>query len=263
LATFWSNNDPSLVPSLYRHIDKYSAKLSSFRDLILEMGDWLNRGSEILPPAYDIRVPGSQAENPFPTIPDMGWSTHWQIGTGNERIEFTRDWHLGGAQLQRGILLQHYGFPTPWLDITRSPDVAVWFAVNRCRSNAGRLSFSGHSWGGEDPRQWPTVFVFALVADAHPMVASDKLLSGSSALRPQRQQCGLLGAAGNLARNYPARYVALRIRLHPLFHPRTNLTAEYLFPGPEIDGTLKLLLELTRPPEFPQIFPITRLDNKP
>lgn len=262
LAARWSATDASFVPSLYREIDRYSDDPEEYRKLVLEVGHWLCRAEEVLPPAFTVRSPTGEAAEPFPGVPDLGWSSHWTVGSDEDTQEFVKDWHLGGSQLQRGLILQHYGAPTSWLDITCDADVALWFANHRCSAEDGDLTFDRHTWDDEDPDTWPTVFVFALVADSHPMIDSGALLHGSSSLRPQRQRCGLLGAAGNLARNYPARYLTLRIRLHPRFDHRSLLTADYLFPSPESDSTLKSLLDEKLPTGFPGLYQPTKLGDR-
>ena len=230
LSNNWSKSDPSMVPSLYRYLDDYTAEPKRYRQLILEFGNWLSQTSKVLPPNFTIRAPLDEAADPFPNVPVLGWSVHSVVGSGKDKFEFTKDYHLSGNQLQRSLILQHYGFPTGWLDITCDPEVALWFAINQCDSNDGLLTFSKHSWNGRDSANWPTVFVFTLIPEIHPFINSGSLLLGNPSLRPQRQRCGLLGAAGNLARNYPARYVAMRIRLHPSFNYNSILTQTGILP---------------------------------
>lgn len=101
------------------------------------------------------------------------------------------------TSFQRGLLLQQYGAPSAYLDITSDPMVAAWFAIQRCKqSNSGRLTFSPHSWISDDRCSWPTIFVFPLNKGLHPYLDLDSILSTSKALRPRRQSCGLLGGAG-------------------------------------------------------------------
>jgi hypothetical protein len=87
------------------------------------------------------------------------------------------------------------------------------------------------------------VFVFPLVEDAHPFLDLASMLSVDLALRPTRQSCGLLGGAGNLARNYCARYVGLKLRLGPQFALRDPTPASFYFPSEGRDTALSTLLE--------------------
>lgn len=67
-----------------------------------------------------------------------------------------------------------------------------------------------------------------------------------NSLRAHRQECGLIGGSGLLVQNFPARYIALKLRLDEGLGPAKALSEEELFPGPEDDPMLAALLDSER-----------------
>jgi len=150
----------------------------------------------------------------------------------------------GITSYQRGLLLQQYGAPSAYLDITKSPEIATWFATHSFTNNEeGKMRYQNYNWNGSAPESWPTLFVFPLIKGLHTYLDLESILSNSGALRPVRQQCGLLGGAGNLARNYCARYLSLKIRLKPGFKLSNPVAASELFPSDSEDSALRFLKE--------------------
>jgi len=181
----------------------------------------------------------------------------------DEEVVSVKDWHLAARAFQEGLILQHYGCPTASIDITSDAKVALWFALNTRKSNNGKVTFEPFRWSGSDPSQWPTVMVFSL-NPRHPFLDTGTILNESSVLRPQRQNCGILGGAGNLARNYGARYISFKIRLAPVTDWSSELSAEYLFPGPDEDPALGSLLaaeDASKNLGNRIVFPVTQLEH--
>ena len=151
----------------------------------------------------------------------------------------------GLTSFQRGLLLQQYGAPSAYLDITSDSVTAAWFAVHACdQTEEGVLNFSARSWAGDEAATWPTIFVFPLAVGSHPFLDLSSILPSDLALRPKRQSCGLIGGAGNLARNYCARYLGLKLRLHPEFRLRNPVPAAYFFPSDAEDPAMPHLRSL-------------------
>ncbi|MEJ7811465.1 MAG: FRG domain-containing protein [Gemmatimonadaceae bacterium] len=273
----------SLVPALYRGrgVDGSVGTLADYERFVRHVGDWLFRASTVFGPAHTTRragpaaapgsAPGATATVTLsvtgrrpavaPTVPDPGWESQWDVrdAEGRPVDRFTKAWHVGLSSYQRGLVLQHYGCPTAWLDITRDPMTALWFALHEMTETPEGHVVKPCTWEGSDRARWPTVMIFTLVPGAHTFLDTGTILQGTPALRPQRQQCGLLGGAGNVARNYGARYLALKIRLAPGFAMNDGPTAEKLFPGPEEDGVLARLLDAEAAAGEESLFPVVRL----
>ena len=249
----------------------------------------------VLGPAYSLRQSDNQFRDRFPSLTDFPGMSGNEFSTvtvkkrnpksgeettlikffnGNpknlidiasedEEIVAVKDWHLGGRTLQNALVLQHYGCPTGSIDITRDAETALWFALHACQYTNGEMRFEQFTWSGADPSRWPTVFVFPLVP-RHPFLDTESILSGSDVLRPLRQHCGILGGAGNLARNYGARYISFKFRLAPGFMWSSKLSADELFPGPEEDLALARLLraqEANDKSNNTNVFPVTLLQQ--
>lgn len=219
-VTPYSNiRESDFTPSLYRKYDSYLDDIDSFEDLIVELAEWVHCAKNLVPHHID-----GQTEAP---------------AKGGASVT-----NEGLTSYQRGLLLQQYGAPSAYLDITRDPEIATWFATHRCTNNAeGKMQYENHSWNSSDPESWPTIFLFPLVKGVHPYMDLASILSTNDALRPARQKCGLLGGAGNLARNYCARYLSLKIRLKPGFTLSNPVPASELFPSASEDGALNFLKE--------------------
>lgn len=216
--TPYSNiSESDLTPSLYRRYDEILENVESYNAMLIELARWVDAAKSLLP-----AEPSLASE--FACANPHALSSH------------------GLTSFQRGLLLQQYGAPSAYLDITRDPLVAAWFATNQCEQTAqGQLKFQAHTWSGVDSRTWPTIFVFPLVKGAHPFLELSSILPSTVALRPHRQSCGLLGGAGNLARNYCARYVGLKLRLNPRFVLKRKLEPSFLFPPESEDAALATL----------------------
>lgn len=209
--------ESDFTPSLYRRYDEHLETLAGYDELLLELSQWVDAAQDLLPDANFLH--GRFTEQNRHALPDIGLTT-----------------------FQRGLLLQQYGAPSAYLDITSAPLTAAWFATNKCvQMKDGEWIFSNHKWSSENPVEWPTVFVFPLVEGVHPFLRLSSILPPDLALRPQRQSCGLLGGAGNLARNYCARYLGLKLRLSPEFALKDPDQKRFLVPSASEDHVLATL----------------------
>lgn len=259
LAPIRSQLDFSLVPNAYRNFDRYASQLNDYHRFVREIGEWLNAAERVLGPTHRLRLPGEYpSKEPFPGVPDMRPSTSWTITHEDGTEEsFVHDFFPSGEQLRKGLLLQHYGYPSPWLDITRDPEIALWFAETSCTVRpSGQYQFASSAWEQSLPAM-PVIYVFALMKNHHPYLNSGELLLGAKATRVIRQKCGILGGAGNLARNYAARFVAMKIRLAKPIFTKAGLSQGYLFPGEEDDPVLHSLRRRERLSTESPIFPVT------
>lgn len=210
--------ESDFTPSLYRTSDKFLDNEDTYETLILELADWAHCARNL---AQDAQIERSKQRAGPAAVTTAGLSSY-----------------------QRGLILQQYGAPSAYLDITSDISIASWFATRECRlDNNHKMIVREYSSNHADPEQWPTIFVFPLVKGLHPYLDLTSMLAGSAALRPERQKCGLLGGAGNLARNYCARYVGLKIRLGPSFTLSNPMEEHYLFPPESEDHALSFLKE--------------------
>lgn len=218
--TPYSNiRDADLTPSLYRNYESYLESTDSFEELVLELAEWVHWANHLAP---------KSSENGF-TPPTRGVSAVTKEGMNS---------------YQKGLILQQYGAPSAYLDITSDHSIAAWFATHKCSNNSeSRMQYQKHQWNSENQEEWPTIFVFPLVRGLHPFLDLSSILKDTSALRAQRQKCGLLGGAGNLARNYCARYIGLKIRLKPGFKLSTPADPSYFFPPASEDKAFAFLQE--------------------
>jgi len=143
---------PSIKSRLLRQ--KSFMDLSDWRAYDARLAEWALRVIEFFPseshlrPAYYAGVTNSPLLNP--------------------RSSVTWDVYLFGSLATSEkpaiiALMQHYGFPTHFIDLTTDPLVALWFATHRpveVTPNVWTYERLG-SLAETDRRSWPTVFMFA------------------------------------------------------------------------------------------------------
>jgi hypothetical protein len=148
-------------------------------------------------------------------------------------------------------IAQHYGMPTFGLDLTRSLEVAIWFATNMFKSlPSGRATYepmSPERWP-EKKQKWPIIYFVASTDSATENSIQDiHLLErvGLIALRPKRQKALFFMGAGIAYRNRLAEAVICAVRLSP-GDWRTDLSYQHLFPTADEDPALELMLSLKK-----------------
>jgi FRG domain len=268
--------DHSFVPSLYRRYDTYLDKLSDFREFLAEMLDWnlyadLIFGDSATYHSLDgtpyepkeLNCPhtvtssfafsGRPASNR--AFADMGPYMTYKATDGYGEIldEYVKRLRPAQDSVRRNLILQHYGAPTSFVDVTHDIKIAEWFALNKLRTSAVGLSTAGTV---KAPFRNPAIFVFLVPCDLAALVDTADLVDSNQSLRPHRQRCALLGGAGNLYRNAASKFVGLKIKFHRTFVPENLPAATWLFPGPEEDFTLKRLLLHQRGTKDNKIFPV-------
>jgi hypothetical protein len=283
LCTYSNYQDHSLIPSLYRSYDKYLDELPDYRLLLSRMLDWsyasdvlfgdpamyyTMEGEPYVPREYSegganveiaMGVTGEREKNSL--FEDLGWFSVYTVrdAAGSIIEQYKKRYHHGQKSVQRNLILQHYGAPTPFIDITYDIRVAEWFAFHKVYVNPTGLAVTTRQAGAFDKS---VIYVLLALDDLTPLAKTSELVSESEALRPHRQVCGLLGGAGNLDRNAPARFIALKIKFASSFVPQNLPTADWLFPGPDEDPALAKLLKQDAMNENPKsIFPVYRLGN--
>ncbi len=278
LVTPYSDvRDHSIVPSLYRHYDAFLNDPNHFRAFAAHMLDWhfysdmafgdpVNYftldGQPYLPKpltgpaAASCQVfAGDSSDLPRAFDGVEPHSVLTVTGSDGSVIDtYVKRHNLGFGNVRRNLILQHYGAPTPYIDVTRDIRVAEWFAFNKITVEPTGLSTSGML---PAPFSGSAIYVFFVPEGLAPMVDTEHLVTPDQALRPHRQACALLGGAGNLYRNAVSRFVGLKIKFADGFRPTGLQTARHLFPGPDEDDMLKRILALYKAPDdLPKHFPV-------
>ncbi|MES2940171.1 MAG: FRG domain-containing protein [Pseudomonadota bacterium] len=278
LVTPYSDvRDHSIVPSLYRHYDGFLDNPLDFRAFVAHLLDW-NFYSDMVfgdPASYftldgqpyvpkSISDPATAscqvlAGDPPATqraFHGVGLESVWTVtgADGTVQDRYVKRHALGRDDVRRNLVLQHYGAPTSYVDVTRDIKVAEWFAFNKITVEETGLSASGML---RAPFRDPVIFVFLVPQGMAPLVDTEHLTSPGEALRPHRQACAVLGGAGNLYRNAASRFIGLKIKFADEFRPMHLPSARHLFPGPDEDDMLKQLLALYEAPaDLPKRFPV-------
>lgn len=191
-------------------------------------------------------------DEPSQSDPDPDTDGWWSIdlmnlpvghgmGTGADWSEHVGlQWSYGLENNYHFALLQHYGAPSPVLDVAYDPAVALWFATHQLFMD----KVAGTAW--YKPAEVPGV-VYVMNAPANRVV---DLRQGKevpiAGLRGQRQHGGLLIGA-TLQSPDLVDCVAARITIYPetfdSAHPDlARLSQTHLFPPPGVDEFYKVLL---------------------
>jgi hypothetical protein len=219
IAPYSNIQDSDFTPSLYRNYDGFTDNIEHFEKMVLDLAEWVFHAKKV--------IALNNVNEQLPSIKGVSSVTS-----------------EGFSSYQHGLILQQYGAPSAYLDITKDHNIAAWFATHRCQNNEqGKMEFTAYNPSNERLEDMRTIFVFPLVKGVHPYLDLNSILAESDALRATRQKCGLLGGAGNLARNYCARYLGLKIRLGPNFRLSMPFPASDLFPSERDDNVLKMLKE--------------------
>jgi hypothetical protein len=283
ICPFANLRDHSLVPSLYRHYDAHLDDLEQFRAFMAHLLDWglysdmvfgepaqyFTLGGEPYVPKTGpatARVSAAMAftgETPGnPMFEDLGPTSRFTVydAANNVIDEYVKVHRPGQDAARRALVLQHYGAPTPFVDVTRDIRVAEWFAVNRLQIGPEGITDTHpvESMSGD-----PVIFALLVPAGMGSFANTDELVEEAQSPRPHRQAGAVIGGIGNLYRNAVSRFVGLKIKFAEGFKPEGLPTAEYLFPGPEEDPALKKLLASYRPSkDLRKPFPVYWLSGK-
>ncbi len=138
-------------------------------------------------------------------------------------------------------LAQHYGLPTPALDVSSDPTVALWFALHRIRPSASGEIIVERIKDDEIA----VLYVF----DIPPGWAFSGELSDMPSVRPSRQRGAFLPISWGFRRNRTARYLvgAVYFRGDIAKEFEDDLpTADTLFPGQRDDPMMRALATYSR-----------------
>jgi FRG domain len=153
-------------------------------------------------------------------------------------------------------LAQHYGLPSHGLDITTSPEVAVWFATHLLQTDqtSGKAAYRKlppDQWPS-NPDEWPVVVVGQAVTNSiQPSLhdCHDLDAFGFAAARPVAQRARFFQGGHSDHQNRLAEAVVCVLRLAPGDYD-TGFTFDDLFPAPSDDTAYAAMLEFANTPEF-------------
>jgi len=134
---------------------------------------------------------------------------------------------------------QHYGLPTPGLDITDELEVALWFAVKAFDAN--RKTFAPYDWSAMPEEQWPVVYAFSWEPGEYERINAFQELA-IQPLRVLQQKCSVLWF-GAEEQNGAVTRLLFRFVLQPGFTPHSRLAFGDLFPPPSRDEFYARLLD--------------------
>lgn len=169
-----------------------------------------------------------------------------------QRVSVAPDCRLDSALL---ALAQHYGIPSHGLDVTRSDDVALWFATNcYSRDNRGVACYTkllAGAWPA-DREEWPVILACQCVTHSIGQSLHDceELTEfGFEARRPTAQGARFFQGGHSDHQNRLAETVVCIFRLAPGDYT-TESTFESLFPSPADDPAYRVMLKFAASPTF-------------
>lgn len=226
LCPWRSIRDVSLIPSIFRTasnlpklLEKYTAQVFQ----ILKNETLLRLHLSI--PAYKNLLSDEKAEKDF--FNNKAWS---KDNLGFETIHLTNENEIKEKRyfnpilysIQNALILQHYNIPSNILDITKSLDVALFFAQNE---------LSNSKYIKKENIKECVIYLFIFNPDTDRFIDSTLILNGQKIIRPIRQSCGVISGASISNQNYYARFISLRIKLAKPINYDKNINENYLFPS--------------------------------
>jgi len=146
-------------------------------------------------------------------------------------------------------LLQHYGLPTPYLDLSSDLRIALFFASHKYRSPASgpEYQFVGSNEGKS------ILYIFKHDRHEMPEYAHGRVLHNLEPLRPKNQSC-VICRSSSLAINLAGLYLVHAIRIDFELPLAERMLTRELFPSSTEDKFLAALLANCRFPDRIQNF---------
>ncbi|WP_010581575.1 FRG domain-containing protein [Schlesneria paludicola] len=158
-----------------------------------------------------------------------------QFGKYRARLSFGHNYNLAPVL---NTLLQHYGLYSPELDLTKSIDVALFFATNRFRRNGANCFYD---FVGTNSRRSVIYLFRERFGEMQIHDSTEEVIAAFNPLRPIRQKC-VVSHSSTFAMNLPADFLQAVIVLDfDLTDPIGILTTEQLFPTSSEDLFLSAL----------------------
>jgi hypothetical protein len=178
--------------------------------------------------------------NPYQKMIMVGGHGFGSPADYDEYIGLQWRYEISGNHYRDG-LLQHYGMPTPVVDVAYEPDIALWFATNKFISD----STTQTAWY-ERSTGIGVVYVIK-ASDSELVDLRERSTVPIAGLRGVRQHGGLLTGATDVSPHLTSRVIA-KFRIHPGTFDRAatrlkDLTQNHLFPPPAEDIFYRALLD--------------------
>lgn len=228
----------SMLSSFWRRV--FSKTKTSFIDFeTLTLHEW----SRIFYTAYDLEEIRLRQQKAIDngewlySMQDMADSDDPLLSEfGNHRLDLTMGMNFNLADTL-STLLQHYGLLSTVIDLTTSPDIALFFATHKYSQENGR---SNYSFVGTNNGQ---SVLYLIRNNNNEMVhhAADRVLNKIPPERPKRQHC-VISRSSPYAVNLPAFFLEGIINLNFVLN-ETDLSnsTSYLFPSEQEDHFLKAI----------------------
>lgn len=242
--------DSSLIPSLFRLRSINQKDYKQYYKELLETQVYVERATNYLGIKDYVLRKNGEYENV-----DFFKSTAWGLyasGMSSTSVDqagneiYKKETYPGFFALQKSFFLQHYGLPSPVLDITHSLDVALFFAQNQIVE--GKYEKVENS-------QKPVIYLMLLDENIDLFMPSQEICKEHNLLRPQRQECGFIAGASMLNRNYYSRFISVKIYLNDFVEYANHITPDYLFPSKDEDSFLAELLKAKKDENLKHIVP--------
>lgn len=168
-----------------------------------------------------------------------------RVNAGGDLIQ--GDLYYDRGQLLALAFAQHYGLPTPALDVTTDLEIALWFASHR-------LLHADMNLLRHEKAHHPEAVIYVIAVEEGQYF--DHTIT-PGAIRPGRQRGGFLASNWGLSRNRAARSLVGALYFPPeladQLGPRLP-SAGSLFPGPTEDPFVETLLTLrSRQADLPSL----------
>ncbi|MDO8039570.1 FRG domain-containing protein [Janthinobacterium sp. SUN137] len=249
--TPYSNiRDHSLLPSIYRNFEQHYVKPESYSNFIGDLVRWhfyervvFEKETRYVPPLKgtaksEVSFLAPDSRDPRCLENEMRTVTEHYDAQGNFLGTVEKGHRLVHEDSRRNLILQHYGAPTPVVDVTSDHRVAEFFAFTKLQIGDD----GGMTCEAVTDLRTSVLYVLFVPEGMAPLYRSENLLPQEEALRPSRQACLTLGGSGALYRNYASRFIGLKIKFDGGFVPGDLPSPSHLFPSQVEDPMLEKLL---------------------
>lgn len=168
----------------------------------------------------------------------------------DEADDFRQWWFSSYNKYTLTLMCQHYGLPTSGLDITKTIDLALFFALNKY--DRDEQNYKKVKIESKNP---PLIYLFLKdtryeYGDTN-MISSEEFFDQSDEikfpipLRVTRQECGLMWGTGHTGWNYYSELILGKILLDQFESEDLSKKQSYYFPNADLDEIYDLLLRAT------------------
>lgn len=197
--------EPSLQPSSARRGPDFEASLPEWYALLQVFAD-----TQLKTTKSGVSLPSNEAED----------ARRWLFST-------PRYWNFGLA------MAQHYGLPSPGLDATTDPEVALFFALNRIElSPEERPDYRCVSISSSSE---PSVLYILTPPSSAELDYQEIRPKGFASVRPERQSVHFIPTGWGMQRNAAAFRLFMALYFYPSDGLQSTATAEDLFPSTNED----------------------------